>query len=193
MPDELPKPLAALLAGQLPNHLLPDGIEHGALAPSFSELIRAGIWPEPLSVPPSPADDLAARAKCDSKQTSLEALLFGIFDKAGTYEIITDELVSHLATHVREMLSPVTLHGLKGRTDLNGAEADVVGPIDEESRRVPVRVRGTNEGVKVRPQNCFDGGFDDLPLVLELGAGNGDLAHCHECFHAHVFLSKPHA
>lgn len=91
---------------------------------------------------------------------------------------MTSELVDAIAKYIRERFSHVTLHGLSGRSDLNGLAADVIGPLDEKSGRVPVCVRSTNESIKARPKNVFESGLDQLPHVLELGAGNGVLAYC---------------
>lgn len=104
-----------------------------------------------------------------------EPALWRTYWETGLHELHSREMLDALAKHVRRALAPVVLGGLSARAELNGAKCEVIGPLDPANGRLPVRVVATRECVRVRLTHAF--GRDSLPVVLEVGAGSGALAH----------------
>ena len=101
--------------------------------------------------------------------------LWRAYATTGLHEWITRELVEELAERIQARLGDVVLSGLSGRADLNGQWATVIGR-QLEGGRIPVRIVATGECIRVKAFNIF-GGDGGLPVVLEVGAGRGALAH----------------
>ena len=151
----------ALLTSQCPQ--LRDGGSTSDL-PSFDDLVLA------LGIPKERTEQLPNNARLPLRIVSkaadhLERSLWATWAANGVHELLSRELVAALADQVRQTVSIVELHGLAGRSDLNGQRAVVIGRLTN-SGRVPVRVCSSGECVRVRPVNVFDG--DALPCVLEM-------------------------
>ena len=91
------------------------------------------------------------------------------------HEVLSVEVVGAIANRIRRVIARTELHDLKSRLDLNGQAAEVIGPLNERSGRVPVRIDATGETVQCKLANAFSAGV--LPTVLECGAGTGALSH----------------
>jgi ankyrin repeat protein len=115
--------------------------------------------------------------------TPAELSLWRTYSTCGFHELHSRDFIDSLASHVKRVVSAVRLHDLKGRPELNGEAATVIGQLEAQSGRVPVRVLATGECLRARPHNVFDHlektveGMEALPLLLECGAGNGVLSH----------------
>ena len=168
----LPNAVAALLrCSQSPHE------SSGEDLPSFSDLAEALDVPCSCTAQPPAKSRLPMRIVArDGGATQLERSLWRTYEEGGMHELLSREMVAALASRIRGALARVVLHDLGGRDDLNGQRAEVVGPLTDGGR-VPVRVLATGECVRARPRNVFDGCDDDeLPCVLEAGAGSGALA-----------------
>lgn len=122
--------------------------------------------------------DAGTEAQADDR----ERALWREITELGLHELLTAEMVDALADRIRARVSHAVLSGLAGRRDLNGQQATVLGPVDEKGR-IPVRIEATRECVRARAANvhgsahgCPLADGDALPVVLEVGAGNGALA-----------------
>ena len=166
---------AALLASQCPQ--ISEKSAPSKL-PSFANLVAAIGVPSARSTPPATAR-LPMRLVCGAVEapflvSDAERSLWAAYSANGVHELLSKELIIALAGRIKAAISCVELHGLEGRSDLNGKRALVIGPL-AETGRVPVRVCSSGECVRARPVNVFEG--DALPCVLEVGAGSGALAH----------------
>jgi hypothetical protein len=148
---------------------------HGASLPSFQSLVDALGIPHMRTANPPTSSRLPLRILSSAAAVAVqEKMLWRAYSEGGMHEILSTDLLDALATTVRKALSAVTLHGLSGRSELNGEAAVVLGAVDARTGRVPVRVCATGECVRAKVASVYES--DSLPVVLEVGAGSGALS-----------------